>query len=71
MFGLIISWFFIILFGFIVQKAWEMLFEEMSETLTVTKGMKILSIILGILWPISLLILPTVVIICLYNDLAK
>lgn len=58
-----------ILLTYILYNAWEMLFEEASET--VTKGMKIVCIILGMLWPLTLLILVPVTIIFLYNNLAK
>lgn len=44
-----------ILFACILYNAWEMLFEEASET--ATKGMKIVCIILGLLWPLTLLII--------------
>jgi hypothetical protein len=58
-----------ILLTYILYNAWTMLFEEVSET--VTKGMKVVCIILGLLWPLTLLILIPVTIIVLWSVLAK
>lgn len=58
-----------ILLTYILYNAWEMLFEEASET--ATKGMKVVCIILGLLWPLTLLIIIPVTLIVLFNNLAK
>lgn len=68
-FGLIIIIAAYILFGYLSYMIWELLFDTVSKT--VTKCMKIVSIILGILWPISLPILLVTTIYSLFNDLAK
>lgn len=56
-----------ILLTYILYETWETLFEEVSET--VTKGMKIMCIILGLLWPLTLLIIIPVTLIILFNEL--
>jgi hypothetical protein len=58
-----------ILLTYILYNAWAMLFEEASET--VTKGMKVVCIILGLLWPITLLILIPATFIVIVNNLKK
>jgi hypothetical protein len=55
-----------ILLTYILYNAWVSLFEEVSET--VTKGMKIVCIILGMLWPLTLLIIIPVTLIVLFNE---
>ena len=58
-----------ILFSFLIYMIYEELLGVIFETLN--KHIKTASIILGLLWPITLLILPVVAIIVLYNDLKK
>jgi hypothetical protein len=55
-----------ILLTYILYNAWVSLFEEVFET--VTKGMKITCIILGMLWPLTLLIIIPVTLIVLFNE---
>lgn len=61
-----------ILFAYLFYKTWELILEEVSETLN--NYMVVISIILGILFPItSLIILPVtaIVIYKLFNDSTK
>jgi ABC-type uncharacterized transport system YnjBCD permease subunit len=58
-----------ILLAYILYNAWTTIFEEASET--VTKGMKVVCIILGLLWPITLLILIPATFIVIVNNLKK
>ena len=58
-----------ILVTYVFYKAWVSLFDETSETLNTY--MKIISIILGILWPITSPILPIATFIILFNKVTK